>query len=488
LLAVADESALLKSGRNCWRIERADRLRVIIDAAEYFEALHTAMLSAQRRIMLIGWDFDARIKLVDQAESDAPATIGDFILWLSRRRPELEIRLLRWDVGMLPTVFRGTTAFTLLRWQLRQNIDFKLDGAHPIGASHHSKIVVIDDCLAFCGGIDITSGRWDTREHRDDDPRRMSPGGRLQDPWHDATTAVDGPAAAALGELARDRWKCAGGEELAPIEGVAPCWPDGLDVQLHDCQVAIARTRPDHADDDAIHEIERQTLDLIARARQILYVESQYFASRKLAEAVARRLAEPLGPEIVVVGPQTAEGWLDREAMDTARARLIEALRRVDPHGRFRVYHPFTKGGAPIYVHAKIVIVDDQVIRVGSSNWNNRSLRLDTECDVTIDAALAKDPTATAETIRSLRNSLVAEHLGIDQAMVDASLDATGSLTATIERLSDGTRLRPYEVPDLSAVERYLADHEVLDPEGPEEMFEPIASRSLFRRLPRPER
>ena len=95
----------------------------------------------------------------------------------------------------------------------------KLDGAHPPGASHHQKIVVIDDSLAFCGGIDMTGDRWDTREHRDDEPRRITPGGAPYAPWHDATTAIEGPAAAALGELARDRWRRAGGAALAPVTG-----------------------------------------------------------------------------------------------------------------------------------------------------------------------------------------------------------------------------------------------------------------------------
>jgi hypothetical protein len=85
-----------------------------------------------------------------------------------------------------------------------------------------------------------------------------------------------------------------------------------------------------------------------------------------------------------------------------------------------------------------------------------------------------------------MRSSLVAEHLGVDHATVDDMLRETGSLIATIEALSDGNRLKPYVTPDLSAVEEYLADHEVLDPEGPEEMFEALTKRSLFRRLPRP--
>src|SRR5690606_19878860 len=101
----------LEPGRNCWRIAPATRATVIVDAADYFAAAREAMLKAERRIMLIGWDFDARIRLVPGDEM----TLGAFMLQLVRQRPDLEIYLLRWRMGALPTLFRGTTILTLLR-------------------------------------------------------------------------------------------------------------------------------------------------------------------------------------------------------------------------------------------------------------------------------------------------------------------------------------------------------------------------------------
>src|SRR3546814_17164999 len=91
------------------------------------------------------------------------------------------------------TLLPCTTRFrsTSLRWARRRNITFKFDSAHPIGAAHHQKIVVIDDALAFCGGIDMTADRWDTSAHLDDDPRRRRPSGRFYGAWHDATVALD---------------------------------------------------------------------------------------------------------------------------------------------------------------------------------------------------------------------------------------------------------------------------------------------------------
>lgn len=466
-----------------WRVARATRMSVIIDADAYFQNARLAMLEAQRRIMLIGWDFDARIHLVDsQREGDEPASVGDFIYWLVERNPELEIFLLRWDVGALKTLVRGSNIVTLARWMRHPRIHTRLDSFHPTGGSHHQKIVVIDDCLAFCGGIDMTSERWDTRHHRDVEPRRVTPNGKPYKPWHDATTALQGPVAAALGELGRDRWARAGGDTLAPVEAQNDCWPKGLAIEFRNVEVGIARTAPDMPECPEIREIERLFVAQIAAAKVSIYAESQYFASRRIAEAIAARLAEPDGPEIVIINPEHAQGWLEPIAMDTARARLVAALRQRDPHDRLRLYHPFTAKGTSIYVHAKVMIVDGRTLRIGSANMNNRSMGLDTECDVTIDAG-----DEGADAIRAIRDGLIAEHLGLPVATVAAEIDARGSLISTIEALrGEGRSLRPYEVPDLGAIEAWLADNEVLDPESPSEMFEATAKRGLFRRLRHP--
>ncbi|QNA84665.1 phospholipase [Sphingomonas sp. So64.6b] len=471
----------LEPGRNCWRIERVDKATVLIDADRYFRAARSAMLKAKQQILLIGWDFDARIDLVpgEHVEDGAPHNVGDFISWLVDRNADLNVYLLRWDVGAVKSLLHGKTIFTVIKWMRHPRIHTKLDSFHPVAASHHQKIVVIDDCLAFCGGIDMTSERWDTREHLDDQPSRML-NGKPYKPWHDATTALQGPVAGALGELCRDRWALAGGDPIDAPDVSTDCWPDGLDVDFNDIEVAISRSQPEMPGVEAAYEIEALYLDLIARATRHIYAESQYFASRVIAEAIASRLDEADGPEVVIVNPVTAEGWLEPVAMDTARARLFEALKHRDTHDRLRMYHPHTAGGAPIYVHAKILIIDDRVLRVGSSNFNNRSMRLDTECDVTIDADRGADPAC----VRAIRDGLIAEHLGLEIDEVMAAIDQTGSLIEAIERLrGPGKTLLPYEVPDLGEVEKWLADNEVFDPEGPSEMFEVSAKRGLFRRL-----
>ncbi|MBN2971483.1 phospholipase [Roseomonas aeriglobus] len=478
--------ALLVPGETCWRIEQATRATVIVDADDYFRYARAAMVAARHQILLIGWDFDARIRLGGQEppEDGGPETVGDFMTWLVERTPELDIHILRWDVGALKTLTRGSTLLTVVDWMRHKQIHTKLDGHHPTGASHHQKIVVIDDCLAFCGGIDMTAGRWDTRAHADDDALRLMPGGDPYGPWHDATTALQGPVARALGELARERWTRAGGDPIDPPPPQDGCWPDGLPVDFTDLPVAIARTEPEMSDDEPlVHEIESLYLTAIASATRHIYAESQYFASRKVAAAIAKRLDEADGPEVVVVNPESAEGWLEPLAMDTARARLVEAIRRRDRYGRFRLFHPFTAGGQPIYVHAKVLVVDGELLRVGSSNFNNRSMRLDTECDVAIHA----DSDATAACVARIRDGLIAEHLGVSPEDVAGRLAETGSLITTIEGLrGPGRTLRDYVVPDLNDVEEWIADNEVLDPVDPDDAFENLTGgviKSLLRKF-----
>ena len=176
------------------------------------------------------------------------------------------------------------------------------------GASHHHKIAVIDDALAFCGGIDMTADRWDTREHRDGDEHRERPTTRRRyEPWHDATMAVDGAVAAALGELARERWRAAGGEPIQPPDCDSDPWPDELDADLRDVDIAIARTRGEYDARSAIREIEALYVDMIRSAKRFVYAENQYFASRVIAEAIAKRLQEPDPPEFVIVNPRCAD-------------------------------------------------------------------------------------------------------------------------------------------------------------------------------------
>lgn len=467
---MASQSGILRPGRNCWRIEAAGRLALVVDAADYFRAVKEAMLAARHSVYLIGWDFDTRIKFEPEDRTlEGPNKLGPFLRWIDRNRPGVEVHVLKWDLGIVLALGRGTTPIAVLDWMTSERIHFRLDAAHPPGAAHHQKIVVIDDRLAFCGGIDMTADRWDTREHRDRDPRRRRPSGWRYGPWHDAATIVDGDVARALGELARDRWERAGGERLEPPPDCDPIWPASIRPDLTDVEVAIARTIPEYGDGTPVHEIEALHLDAIAAAERTIYCESQYFACRRVAEAMAKRLREKDGPEIVVVNPKSADGWLEAATMDSARHRLLGLVRQADRQGRFRIYTPVTQDGAPIYVHAKVMVVDDRLLRVGSSNLNNRSMGFDSECDLIIEAVPRRNGApALREAIAAMRDDLLAEHLCTTAERVAAKLADTGSLIATIESMRGrGRTLVPYEPDTPGPIEKALAESDLVDPERP---------------------
>jgi phospholipase D1/2 len=483
-----DGRPILRTGETCWKIGRAGRFTVIIDAAGYFAAVRAAVLKASHSAMFIGWEFDTRITLDPRegaGEGDAPNRLGAFLDWVVERRPDLRIHVLQWDLGMIETLGRGSTPIAILDWMTSARIRFKLDSAHPPGAAHHQKIVVIDDALAFCGGIDMTADRWDTREHLDDDPHRRRPTTRRRyGPWHDVTTAVDGAAARALGELARERWQRATGEAIPACPPAGDLWPEGLAPLLTDVDVAISRTAPEYEDRGAVREIEALYLEAIARARRVLYIESQYFAARRIAEAMAERLRRPDAPEIVVVNPETAGGWLEEAVMGASRARLLALVRSADRHDSFRIYTPVAAGGTPIYVHAKVLVMDDRLLRVGSSNLNNRSLGYDTECDLSVEAVQGAENEETLRgRIESLRNDLLAEHLGVARAAVEAALRRSeGRLIPAIESLRGaGRSLVPFDQPDLTGVgEAVFAENELLDPERPARRWGTLSIRRLL--------
>ncbi|HEX9965458.1 MAG TPA: phospholipase D-like domain-containing protein [Allosphingosinicella sp.] len=473
----------LEEGRNCWRVSRAGRASLVVDACDYFRLARTAMLKAKSQILMMGWDIDTRVALDEPGgKGEPPVKVGALITWIAKRRPDLQIYILAWDGEAYRYLGRGTTLFQLGNWARRKNIHFKLDHNHPREASHHQKILVIDDRVAFCGGIDITGSRWDTREHKDEPSQRREPTTRrAYDPWHDATMCVDGGVAHCLGDLARLRWLAATGQHLESAKpGEADHWPEELKPDFRDVDIAIARTRGEVSDWSEVREIEALFLDLIASARRFVYIETQYFASRVVAEAIGRRLGEPDGPEFVIVNPKAGYGWLDESVMGPARAELFEALERKDRYGRFRIYTPVTEGGADIYVHAKIMIVDDVVIRVGSANLNNRSMGLDSECDLLIDSRLTEnDP--DRRTIARLRCDLMAEHLGVTPDEIHACFEKTGSLVATIERMrGEGRTLLPYRPPEFAAPLKAVAKSETLDPESACDPFEPFNRRRLL--------
>jgi phosphatidylserine/phosphatidylglycerophosphate/cardiolipin synthase-like enzyme len=466
------DDRLLITGQTCWRVEPADQFACIVDAADYFLHAKAAMLRAQHRIVLIGWDFDTRINLERGGKTLAgPNQLGIFLRWLVRARPKLEVYLLRSNVRLLPA-FEGlwgrVTPVALLNWLSSERLQFAVDGVHPIGSVPHQKIVVIDDAFALCGGIDFTADRWDTREHLDDNRFRRLPGDRYG-PRHEVAAAVDGAAARALGDLVRDRWQIATGKSLPPVDTTHIVWPRGLEPTLRDVNVGIARTLPEVAGSQSeVREVEALNLAAIAAARHTIYLENQYLASRRLAEALAGRLRETDGPEVVIVMPRRSESRLEETAMDSARYRLLHLLWKADEHQRLGVYWPVAEGGTPIYVHAKVLIVDNRLLRIGSSNLNNRSMGFDSECDLAIEADLnAADHADVGRTIASIRLSLISEHLGVTVDEFESATAERGSFLQAVEALrGDGRTLQCFTVETVADEANPLAENDLMDPDG----------------------
>lgn len=332
-------------------------------------------------------------------------------------------------------------------------ICFKSDDVHSPGASHHQKIVSVDGKLAFAGGMDLAGGRWDTSEHRPQDPRRGYP------PSHDVQAMMDGDAAAALAEIVRDRWQWATGKLIPDPEPGSDPWPEDVSADLTSVAVGISRT------DSLIscREVERLHFDLIAAAREFLYIENQYLTSSRIVDPLSRRLQEPDGPEVVIVLPLNNHGWIEDHTVEVLRYHKMQWLRSADCFGRLRICYPNVHevGDESIVVHSKIMVVDDRLFRVDSANLTERSMALDTECDLIVEAADERQQKGIAR----LCNRLLGEHLGLSPEAVEERIAKDRSLIRLIDSCSSQRRcLR--ELPGQGGATQILSEA-LIDPAQP---------------------
>lgn len=430
---------MLIEEKNCWRRVHADRVAFVIDGAAYFDAFARAALRAERSILIIGWDFNSRAQLwYDEAPPGVPVVLGDFLDFLVKRKRRLRIHILDWDFPLIYALNRETPPIFGLGWEPRRRIHLRFDPNFPTSGSQHQKIIVIDDAIAFAGGMDLAADRWDTPEHQADDPRRVV-GDVPYPPVHDIMIAVDGAAAGALGELARERWRRGTGERLKIAKSGTDPWPETLVPDLGDVTVAISRTEPAYDGRPEVREVLALYLDMLAAAKRLVYIENQYFTSLGVGEAIEARLQREDSPEFILVLRRSSDGWLEGPTMGTLRTQLLERLRRADRFGRLHVYYPVVPGlgERSINVHAKVCIVDEAFARVGSANLNNRSMGFDTECDVTVAADGAD---AVRVVIAGFRNRLLAEHLDVSPQQVAAALEREGTAAAAIAALAHGER------------------------------------------------
>jgi phosphatidylserine/phosphatidylglycerophosphate/cardiolipin synthase-like enzyme len=444
---VTEPAGILADTATRWRIAEAGRAALLIDGAAYFSALASAMEQARRSITIVGWDI--RSDLVLEPERSAE-TLAERLVRLLDAKPELEIRLLIWDWVIAYSLDREF----LPQWQmapLHDRLTFVLDDALPTGASHHEKVVVIDGRLAFVGGLDLTDGRWDTPAH---DPtsasRAAADTGSRRMPFHDVMLAIDGEAAAAIAELVERRWLRATDDRLAirpegpAAEGDAP-WPEGLEPELRNQPLAIARTRPDYARSSAAREILALYVAAIGAAERLIYIENQYLTEPAVAEALANRLRERPELELVIITPDKCEGALENAVMDKGGSAFVATLEQA-ARDRLAVLTPFVRD-VGIHVHAKVMVVDDRFVTLGSANLAKRSMGVDSEINLAIEHQ------EMMPVFRTWRRRLLAEHLGTAPERLAAVEDERGSIIAAIAALNDRDAPRHCRPLDLDGAE-----------------------------------
>lgn len=459
------ERPIVVPGRNAWGSAQADKLAFLVDGAAYFQWLGKALPLARREIWIVGWDFYPDIHL--HPETEPGPTLGEILRALVDKHPQLHIRILIWAMGPIYSS-RSLKLFTRSSWSDHPRIHLRLDSRHAWRGAHHQKMVVIDDALAFAGGIDLTAGRWDDRSHAAHSAHRVKPDGDPYGPVHDIQAAVSGPAAREIGDVARRRWRLGTDEEIEATDRQSAYWPDGLAADMSGCMVAVARTEPALLGRKGKGEAIRLTHDALKAARRHIYIETQYLASFGVARTLARRLRESDGPEIVILLTESSRGLLEEFVMGRNRNRLIRRLKRADLHKRLRIMYPVVPeadgGECQVLIHSKVVVIDDRFVRVGSSNLNNRSEGLDTECDIAVEARTDAERSA----ITRFRDGLLAEHLEAEPEAVARTVERTGSLVEALDSLNVHPRgVRPFTVSAHKGKTSALPATGFLDPRMP---------------------
>ncbi len=489
------DQPILVDGETCWRTETANRAAVLVDAAPYYAALRESLIKARSTVFIAGWDVDSRTPLYgpDGPPDDGfPETLGPFLTALAEKTPDLKIHILLWDYSMLYALEREPLPSIHLDWMTPAQIKVCLDDVLPVGSSHHQKIVVIDDTVAFSGGIDLAVNRWDDPSHALTNDARVDPLGNPYRPFHDIQMIVDGDAAGAMADLARERWRLASCTQPPAVDPTGDCWPDSVDPEFEKVSVSISRTLPPQYGSGGFYEVEALYRKAIAAAEKCIYIENQFLTANAVADSLIACMKEKPDLEVLIVAPNVHQSWLEERSMNLGRIRFMRRIAENDLADRVRLVFPALPDdatGQGVMVHAKLLIIDNRLLRVGSSNINNRSMRTDTECDLSIEASTDEE----SETIACIRARLLAEHLDCDTDTIRKAIDEDG-LIRCIDRFSEQDRcLKPVEIPDTPEDQISLTVQSIADPERPidtpnfvGDMFSGQVVRQGRRRLVKP--
>lgn len=357
-------------------------LEVLIDGDQALPRMAELLATAQSTVHIAGWHLEPDFVLDRDGDGRG---LGDILAELAE---QVQVRVLLWAGPPLPAFRPHRSDVRAIREQLTRGtrIQCLLDARERTMHCHHEKLVIIDNVQAFVGGIDLTTlsgDRFDANAH----PERGAIG------WHDVATLLRGPAVHDVAEHFRDRWQDVAREPL-PVSEPPP--PAG-DLDVH-----VVRTVPDGTYDFARHgefSILESYVRALRSAQQLIYLENQFLWSTEIATILADKLRHPPTPEfrmVLVLPASPANG------KDTTRGQL-GTLIEADVDERLLAATIRSGGGASnCYVHAKVGIVDDRWLTVGSANLNEHSLFNDTEMNV-----VSCDP----ELVRDTRLRLWAEHL-----------------------------------------------------------------------------
>jgi phosphatidylserine/phosphatidylglycerophosphate/cardiolipin synthase-like enzyme len=360
-------------------------LEVLVDGSEALPAIEDAIRGARRHVHIASWAISPTFPLT---RDEPPAPLREVLADAAER---VDVRMLVWAGSPVPLFRPDRRAARRARDELvaGTKIRARLDRRERLIHCHHEKLVVVDDEVAFVGGIDLTSlggDRYDTPDH----PAR----GRLG--WHDVATRLRGPAVADVADHFRDRWREVDGEQLSPAEPPP---------RAGDLEIQVVRTVPEHTYAFLPHgdfRVVETYLRALRSARRLIYLENQFLWAAEIVAILADKLRRPPSDEfrVVVVLPSRANN-----GQEDTRGQLAVLEDADAGEGRFLATTISARTGSTVdrvYVHAKVGIVDDRWLTVGSANLNAHSLYNDSEVNVvTCDEALA----------RQTRLRLWAEHL-----------------------------------------------------------------------------
>ena len=356
-------------------VRHGNAVEIHIDGASALAALEAAIRGARSFVHLAGWHASPDFRLT--RDPDSP-TLRELLAETADRVPT---RLLLWAGPPLP-VFEPTRRLVKrVRREFERNSSLvcALDKRERTLHCHHEKIAVIDDEVAFVGGVDMTPLQGD----RYDDPAHRPRAGLG---WHDGAAALRGPAIADVAIHFNRRWHAVTGETLPEPSVPAPAG---------DSSVQVLRTVPERTYDfsrDGQFTILDAYLKAIAAADRFIYLENQFLWSPEAVDALIAKLERPPREDfrlLVVLPAKPTNG------ADTTRGQLGRLLSADGGAGRVlatTIYAYDASGATPVYVHAKIGVIDDRWLTIGSANLNEHSLFNDTEVNLlTDDADLARD-------------------------------------------------------------------------------------------------